>query len=248
MDFARISRVVGDVPFMTPEQGQLVYRHIIETRATSILELGTAHGTSAAYMAAALDELGGGQIVTVDRDRADYKPGPQETLRRAGLEKYVEIVRVPDSSYTWFLKGQVEAQSDRNGNCAPLHDFCYVDGAHEWTIDGLSVILVEKLLKPGGWLLVDDLSWSYAGSGLRWDRSRMSEAEYREPHMRAVFDLIIAQHPSFTEFVEQDGSWGWARKAPGEPRRHRLETSRSIPALVIDRIKRASLQARSRPK
>src|SRR4029453_16024915 len=87
----------------------------------------------------------------------------------------------------------------------------------------------------------------------------LSEAERTEPHLRAVFDLIVAQHPSFTElkiqdewwgwvrtgppptaaqrpsFTDrkiQDEWWGWARKAPGEPRRMTLETSRPLGALV----------------
>ena len=66
------------------------------------------------------------------------------------------------SSYTWWLKEQVQARSDRAGNVEPLYDFVYLDGAKNWTIDGLAVVLVEKLLRPGGWLLMDDLDWTYA--------------------------------------------------------------------------------------
>ena len=53
----------------------------------------------------------------------------------------------------------------------------------------------------------------------------LSEPERTQPHLRAVFDLIVAQHPSFTELRVQDEWWGWARKAPGEPRRYTLETT-----------------------
>ena len=82
-------------------------------------------------------------------------------LGRAGLAGRVEIVR-EFSSYTWWLKEQVQARSDRAGNVEPLYDFVYLDGAKNWTIDGLAVVLVEKLLRPGGWLLMDDLDWTYA--------------------------------------------------------------------------------------
>jgi predicted O-methyltransferase YrrM len=246
VNFEEVRGALDGVPFMTPEQGRLVYRHILDSEAENVLELGTAHGVSAAYMAAALDELGRGRIVTIEREGNEFDPRPSETLARAGLESYVELVRVPHSSYTWWLKDQIADRSDGDGNCDPLYDLCYLDGAHDWTIDGLSAFLVEKLLNPGGWLLVDDLNWSYASGGFAWDPAARSEAEYREPHMRAVFDLIVAQHPSFTEFREQDGSWGWARKAPGQPRSYRLETSRSLPAIVLDRVKRESMKIRSR--
>ncbi|MEA2440790.1 MAG: hypothetical protein QOH76_2214 [Thermoleophilaceae bacterium] len=245
MDFDSIRQAVGDTPVMTPEQGEIVYRHVVDHGARSILELGSAHGTSAAYMAAALDELGDGKVVTIDREGSHYDPKPEQTIARAGLERYVEIVRIPDSSYNWYLMKRIRERSDGNGNCEPMYDFCYLDGAHDWTIDGYATYLVEKLLKPGGWLLMDDLNWSCASGGLARG-NRMSEEEYAEPHMRAVFDLIVRQHPSFTELVEQDGSWGWAKKDPSAPRRYKVETTRSISAIVLDRLKRASVELRSK--
>ena len=141
------------------------------------------------------------------------------------------------SSYTWWLKEQVQARSDRAGNVEPLYDFVYLDGAKNWTIDGLAVVLIEKLLRPGGWLLMDDLPWTYAQDPGREATDgivhrELSEPERTEPHLRAVFDLIVAQHPSFTELKIQDEWWGWARKAPGEPRTLSLETSRPLGALV----------------
>jgi hypothetical protein len=115
----------------------------------------------------------------------------------------VTIVR-EYSSYTWWLKEQVAARSDAHGNVEPAYDFIYLDGAKNWTIDGLAVILAEKLLRPGGWLLLDDLDWTYAQDPGREATDgivhrELSEPERTQPHLRAVFDLIVAQHPSFTE-------------------------------------------------
>ena len=59
-----------------------------------------------------------------------------------------------------------------------------------------------------------------------------------------MFDLIVAQHPSFTELRRQDEWWGWARKAPGEPRRYVVETSRPLSALAAGAA-RNSLDARA---
>ena len=84
---------------------------------------------------------------------------------------------------------------------------------------------------------MDDLDWTYAQDPGREATDgivhrELSEPERTEPHLRAVFELIVAQHPSFTELRVQDEWWGWARKAPGEPRRYTLETSRPLGALV----------------
>ena len=213
---------------MSPEQGRLVYDHVRSTRPEAVLELGTAHGVGAAYLAGALADNGRGTLTTVDFAGAAYDPSPEAVLARAGVAERVTVVR-EFSSYTWWLKEQVQARSDRAGNVEPAYDFVYLDGAKNWTIDGLAVVLIEKLLRPGGWLLMDDLPWTYADDPGREATDgivhrELSEPERTEPHLRAVFDLIVAQHPSFTELKVQDEWWGWARKAPGEPRRMTLET------------------------
>jgi predicted O-methyltransferase YrrM len=231
MDLASVTANVRGVPWMSPAQGAEIYRHVRETTPERILELGTAHGASAAYMAAALDENGSGDLVTVDRTGAGFEPAP--LLRELDLDRLVTLVTRDHSSYNWYLKELVAEHSDGAGNCEPIFDFCYLDGAHNWTIDGLAVFLVEKLLKPGGWLLLDDLEWSYASSPSRMEGPfPLSEAEMREPHMRAVFDLIVRQHPSFTQFKVQDGNWGWAAKIPAAPRKYEVTASRTLGGLV----------------
>jgi hypothetical protein len=225
----------------------VIYEHVLEAQPIQILELGTARGVSSADMAAALDELGRGKITTLDRAQLVCDPPPEEQAfaKLPGLLRYLNFERPPDSSYVWWLAREVERRSDKDGNVEPCFDFCYLDGAHDYTIDGLATFLVEKLLRPGSWLLLDDLNWSYNVSGLHFD-GRFSEDEMQTPHMRLVFDTIVRQHPSFTEFRDQDGSWGWAKKAPGQPRRYSLETSQSASALIIDRMKRISVAVRGR--
>ena len=245
-----MAAAVAGVPFMSVAQGRLVHDHVRRTGAVEVLELGTAHGVGAAYLAAGLADNGVGRLTTVDFAGAAYAPGPEEVLERAGVRERVEIVR-EYSSYVWWLKAQVAARSDADGNCAPVYDFVYLDGAKHFTIDGLAVVLVEKLMRPGGWLLMDDLDWRYADDPERdatdgiVHRS-LSAAELREPHLRAVFDLIVAQHPSFTELRVQDEYWGWARKAPGEPRRYTLETSRPLGAMAAGTARRVKRRVSTR--
>jgi predicted O-methyltransferase YrrM len=250
MGFDDVARAVAGVPFMSPEQGRLVYDHVRATRPAEVLELGTAHGVGAAYLAAGLEDNGAGRLTTVDFAGAAYDPPPEAVLARAGVAARVQVVR-EFSSYTWWLKEQVQARSDRAGNVEPLYDFVYLDGAKNWTIDGLAVVLVEKLLRPGGWLLMDDLDWTYAQDPRREATDgivhrELSAPERSEPHLRAVFELIVAQHPSFTDVRVQDEWWGWARKAPGEPRRYTVETSRPLGALAAGALRRLKRRAEQR--
>jgi hypothetical protein len=74
MELADVTDAVREVPWMSPHQGAVIYRHIRETVPNLVLELGTAHGASAAYIAAALHENGTGHLTTVDRTGAGYNP------------------------------------------------------------------------------------------------------------------------------------------------------------------------------
>jgi predicted O-methyltransferase YrrM len=246
--FEDIQRAVEGVPIMTPAQGRVIYDHVLDNKPRDILELGTASGVSAAYMAAALDELGRGSITTLDREQLLPATLPEDAAfaKVPELLRFVRFERPPHSSYVWWLLREIEARSDAAGNCTPGYDFCYLDGAHDFTVDGLAVYLTEKLLRPDAWLLLDDLNWSYKADVADYDRETYSDDEADAPHVRLIFDVLLKQHPSFTDFRVQDGSWGWAKKAPDQPRRYSLETSQSVGGLVVDRLKRAALTARSR--
>jgi predicted O-methyltransferase YrrM len=243
MEFDAVAKAVEGIPYMSPQLGRRVYEHVRSTRPAAVLELGTAHGVSAAYIAAALEANGHGSLVTVDHAGAAYDPAPEQVLERAGLAQRVRIVR-EHSSYNWFLKQEVQAASDAEGNCRPSYDFCYLDGSKNFNIDGLAVVLIEKLLRPDGWLLMDDLEWTYQDNPwiMPHEDSRplgpLSESERTEPHLLAVFELIVKQHPSFSRFVHEDAWYGWAQKGSGAQRRYEVTTSRPLRAVVASELRR----------
>jgi predicted O-methyltransferase YrrM len=252
MRFEDVAARVEGIPFMSPALGRRVYEHIRLARPEQVLELGTAHGVSAAYMAAALEANGHGSLTTVDHRGAAYDPSPEQVVERACVAHRVTIVR-EHSSYNWFLKEQVEQASDGSGNCTPRYDFCYLDGAKNFNVDGLAVLLIEKLLRPGAWLLMDDLEWTYEHnpwllpSGDGHPLGPLSDSERTEPHLRAVFELIVKQHPSFTRFRREDEWYGWAQKLPGSERRYELATSRPLSAVLMAELRRRRRSTSRRP-
>lgn len=245
MQFAEVAEQVAGIPYMSPELGRRVYEHIRASRPEQALELGSAHGVSAAYVAAAMEANGVGHLKTVDHGAAAFEPSPQEVLARAGLAHRVTIVKA-HSSYNWVLKEEVERASDDAGNCTPVYDFVYLDGCKNFSVDGLAVVLVEKLLRPQGWLLMDDLNWIYeenrwlapalAPDGNATPFGPLSESERSEPHLLAVFELLVKQNPSFTRFILEDDWFGWAQKGEGQ-RRYELSSSRPLGALLATRMR-----------
>ena len=220
--------MVGGVPFIGGRNSRFLYELTVRERLTSILELGVAHGTATCYMAAALDELGEGMVTSVDLvEAADrYHPSPEEQLDRAGLTQYVKLVRM-QTGYTWFLHDEISRLSV-GGACRPIYDLAIIDGPKNWTIDGAAFFMVEKVLKPGGWLILDDLRWTYAEADTRRDATdgithrSLSEEERAVPHIREIYELLVKQHPSFDGFFVQNEDWAVARK-----RRRRLWSPRS---------------------
>jgi len=216
MKFEDAKKILGDTPYLNADEGWELYDHIIKTRSANCLELGHAHGVSTIYIAAALDEIGQGHLDTVDLLSAiDREPNLETLLEASNLGHIVSIHR-EKNSYNWFLKKQIQNQTKQD-QCQPCYDFCFFDGAKNWTIDGFAFFLVDKLLRPDAWILFDDMTWSYgkvkgreASDGVTV-RS-LSDEEINEPHIELIFHSLVMQHPSYSNFCIQDNWWGWAQK------------------------------------
>lgn len=225
MRYAEVKRRLGDDAWLTdPWMGRQLYDAVREHGCRDVLELGTGHGSSTAYLAAAVAANGGGRVTTVDRHRFEG-PAPEEALERCALAEHVELVRIEHSSYTWWLRGLLRERPE------PRFDLCFLDGAHDWHVDGLAVVLVERLLRPGGWLVLDDLDWSYAtGSGPV--PPNLSEEERSAHGVREVFEVVLGGHAAFDELRIVDDAIGWARKGAGERRVTRVQTTERSDILV----------------
>jgi hypothetical protein len=99
----------------------------------------------------------------------------------------------------------------------PRFDLCYLDGAHDWFVDGFAFFLIDRLLRPNGWILFDDMDWTYAGSPTLGQTDRvkqMPEDERTTKQIRLVYDLLVKTHPGYHNFRDE-GEWAFAQKAAG---------------------------------
>ncbi|UCC18380.1 MAG: class I SAM-dependent methyltransferase [Promethearchaeota archaeon] len=213
MKFNDIVMILKDIPHIGIENGKILYDFIRVKKFNHILELGFAHGTSTCYMAAALKENGLGVITTIDRDSAkERKPNIFNLSEKLNFEEIITPI-FAEKSYNWELMKIVEKNTIQ-GKCTPVFDFCYIDGAHTWEVDGLAFFLVEKLLKPGAWILFDDIEWTFEQSPALKDSKivkKMPEEERKTPQVKKIFNLLVSQHPNFENLKISKG-WGWAQK------------------------------------
>jgi predicted O-methyltransferase YrrM len=209
MQLTDVQRIVDGLPFMKLEQAERITSLMLANGSTDVIELGFFHGVSTCYMAAALDGTGKEwSIVAIDKESAlTLKPNVDELLSQFGLRDRVTLF-YEKTSYTWRLMKMLEEDP------TPRFDFCYLDGAHNWADDGFAFFLVDRLLKPGAWIVFDDIEWSYATSPSMRDTDfvkSMPEEEQTIQQIRKVFDLLVKTHPNYGEFLVADG-WGFAQK------------------------------------
>jgi predicted O-methyltransferase YrrM len=203
-----VKQIIGDVPNMTLDQGMAITELIRAQGSRQILELGFAYGVSTCYLAAALQGIPGARVTTIDLEAARNNcPNIESLLRMCGLTNMVSIYYEP-TSYLWRLMKFIEEDPSRT------FDLCYVDGSHTWCVDGFAFFLADRLIRPGGWFIFDDLDWTYALSPTlaHTEGVRRLPAEEREtPQIRKVFELLVMRHPCYGDFEIRNG-WGYAHK------------------------------------
>jgi predicted O-methyltransferase YrrM len=208
MNVESVKQVVKETKCMPLPKAYLITDLIKRLGIRDILELGHFHGVSTCYMAAALQEQGGGSITTIDLPYVEkISPSLEELLGQCGLSDLVTIYREP-MSHTWRMMKMIE---DGQG---PRFDLVFIDDDHNWELTGSAFFMSDKLLRNGGWIIFDDLDWSYSSSESLSQSPRvlkMPEDYQTTCQVQKVFDLLVKQHPHYQNNMVHDG-WGIAQK------------------------------------
>lgn len=122
------------------EGGQLLYLLARAAKARTVVEFGTSFGISTLYLASAVRDNGGGQVITTEL-QADKAARAQESFLAAGLGDVIDL-RLGDARETLReLPGPV--------------DLLLLDGWLDLRLPILS--LVQPQLRPGALVIVDDI-------------------------------------------------------------------------------------------
>jgi predicted O-methyltransferase YrrM len=215
MDIETVRKRTDGIPHMSFAEAQEMTSFILGNDLQRILELGFCHGVSTCYFAAALDKLGGGHITTIDLESArNESPNIELLLNDLNLKKYVTVFYEP-TSYVWRLMIMLEKDP------LPQFDLCYIDGAHNWFTDGFAFLLVDNLLRPGGWIVFDDLDWTYGTSPSLRNSTLVKNMPHDEKitaQVRKVYELLVKTHPAYDNFLVKNGR-AFAHKAVTAERR-----------------------------
>jgi predicted O-methyltransferase YrrM len=207
----RVRSAFEDLPYMRHPQAMIMRDLIVKHDSRDLLEIGFYHGKSSAYFAAILEDLGRGHLVTIDRKIAQQRqPSIGQVLAALDLTHRVTPVYA-ERSYTWELAKLIRAEP------RPQFDLCYFDGGHTWDVTGFGFLLVDLLLRPGGWIVFDDLPWTVESAMQHTAKPprhwrALGADERATPAVQLVFDLLVP-HLRYTDRkIVNNGQWGVARK------------------------------------
>jgi predicted O-methyltransferase YrrM len=162
-------------------------------------ELGVYRGDTAGRIADLL--AGEGEVHLFDYEDRVFPVA--EALARRG---HRNVVAHPNTrrtldSYNWSLM-KLLRDAER-----PILDYVFIDGAHTWALDALAFLLVDRLLRPGGYVDFDDYAWTLARSpsmspdafpptSLLYNEEQIEEAQ-----VALVVDLLVRRDPRYEEVV-----------------------------------------------
>ena len=157
-----------EIPIIGPVVGELLYVLALASQARQILELGTATGYSAIYLARAC-EVSEGRVVTLERDESMARRA-QANFQEAGVEHRIETI-VGDA---------IQEMAKMSG---PF-DFIFMDIDKENYFHALPYC--QKLLRSGGLLVADNVGFQGADS---FNQAVADHPEWRTVHLLCLLPL-----------------------------------------------------------
>ncbi len=184
----------------TPADEVIELIHELKCRGDSIClaEIGVGYGITALSACIELDE--NDTYVAFDfeetvRDLLDDL-GDVKSVKCA-LKGYPNSGKYWDS-YAWSISELIYKM--RNDKLNGLFDLVYLDGAHNFFTDGLTCCLLKECLKPNGYIVFDDVCWTYSSSETckKDDVLRfITEEQFEDQQVLRVIDMFMENDPMF---------------------------------------------------
>ncbi len=159
------------IPIVGPVLGELLHVLVAATKARKILELGTATGYSAIYLARACEAVKG-LVITIENNR-NMADRAEQNFQQAGVSDRIDM-RVGDA---------VSLVSQLQGN----FDFIFLDIEKQEYVKLLGDC--HRLLSPGGLLVADNVGFKDA------DDFNRAIAEHSEWRSISLFSFLPLHSP-----------------------------------------------------
>lgn len=147
----------GSVPLrssISPGEGVFLQRLVERVAPERSLEVGLAQGLSALYLCDALEKVGGGRHIAIDPNQHggpwgdSWEGAGLHNLERAGHAQRVDFHGEP----SFRVLPRLEAEGVRL-------DLAFIDGWHTFDFTLVDFFYIDRMLRPGGVVAIDDTQW-----------------------------------------------------------------------------------------
>lgn len=182
------------------EPNQTTIDFIKLKRCRSVAEIGVYEGHTSLEIAKYLNNEGELHLY----DFEDRVCAVERKIRSAGFSNVKSFgcsYKFLDS-YNWPLGKVIES------NSRPIYDYVFLDGAHTWAVDALTVFLADRLLKVGGFLDFDDYDWWLGGSlalspkAFPFTARQYTAEQIATQQVKMIVDLIVRRDDRYIEVLE----------------------------------------------
>ena len=154
--------------FITPDQADFLYHFVLLTRPRIVAETGFHVGHSACVILKAMERYGGGTLISFDIAR--YEETTQAAEMVKGRFEGFHLIAGDSKETLAGTLGQI-----LSSNPGATLDFAIVDGGHDIDTARSDMLIMETLLKPGGYPLA---------RRLREQQGPLRPGEHRGPRVR----------------------------------------------------------------
>jgi predicted O-methyltransferase YrrM len=148
-------------------EGSAIHDLVVEERPRTTLEIGLAFGLSALFICQGLRQLGGGRHIAIDPNQhSDFEGAGLAHLGQAGYADMVTFHEEPAH--------RVLPRLEADGLTV---DLALIDGMHLFDYALVDFFYVDRLLKVGGLLLVDDVGLPSIAKMVRFARTNRGYVE-----------------------------------------------------------------------
>lgn len=169
------------------------------THCRTVAEIGVGRGVTSEAILTWLAGRGVLHLFDFD-DRLSRVAARLHDKRLTNFVSHANSHRTLDS-YNWSLVKLLEK------NPAPMLEYVYLDGAHTWAVDALAFLLLDRLLKPGGYMDFDDYHWTIERSPtvnprvFPRIRELYTEEQMRTPQVASIVELLVRRSGRYDEVV-----------------------------------------------
>lgn len=158
-------------------EGQLIYELVKRERPEVTLEVGLAGGLSALWICEALQTVGGTKHIAMDPNQtSDYDRLGLLHIERAGFSGLLEFFE--QSSHRVLPRLEADGV---------VIDVALIDGVHLFDYTFVEFFFINRMLRPGGLLLFDDMWMPAVAKVVRYATTNLGYVEESQlPHASRV--------------------------------------------------------------